>query len=70
MFIYSYLLCDISVFILSTCGYFAFNIISIRIMVKYMLNGSYIELYLFYLYNIHKLIINTHGICIQYNIVK
>ena len=28
------------------------------------------ELYLFYLYNIQKLIINTHGICIQYNIVK
>ena len=28
------------------------------------------ELYLFYLYNIHKLIINTHGICIQYNVVK
>ena len=28
------------------------------------------ELYLFYLYNIKKLINNTHGICIQYNIVK
>ena len=28
------------------------------------------ELYLFYLYNIQTLIINTHGICIQYNVVK
>ena len=45
MFIYSY---AISRFILIKCEYCAFNIVAIRIIVKHMLNESYIIIYNIY----------------------